>query len=397
MSSDPLLPKILAETTDINLENVDLTNCDREPIHIPNLIQPHGVLLAVSAVDYRILQVSLNTDQMLGIKPQKLLNKPLGELVGLEQLEAIKLCLSESFEQINPIPIKLTRNHETVTFDGIVHGNGEIIIVELEPSKPSPNIDFFNFYKLVKNPIDRLQNTRTLEELCQAIAQEIKKLTEFDRIMVYRLDEEGSGTVIAEVANSELEPFLGLRYPATDIPKQAKYLYSLNYLRLIPDATYKPVELIPQLNPLTNQPLDLSMSVLRSVSPLHTEYLANMGVSASMSISLLKNKQLWGLIACHHNTPKQLPYEIRTVCEFIGQVVSFELAAKEDHHDSDYKMKLKSMQSQFVEAISQAAELETGLTQDPTHILDLVDAGGVALSFGDKLTLIGNTPDKEFI
>ncbi|MGL4883436.1 MAG: GAF domain-containing protein, partial [Waterburya sp.] len=236
-----------------------------------------------------------------------------------------------------------------------------------------------------------------LEELCQAIAQEIKKLTEFDRIMVYRLDEEGSGTVIAEVANSELEPFLGLRYPATDIPKQAKYLYSLNYLRLIPDATYKPVELIPQLNPLTNQPLDLSMSVLRSVSPLHTEYLANMGVSASMTISLLKNKQLWGLIACHHNTPKQVPYEIRTVCEFIGQVVSFELVAKEDHQDSDYKMKLKSMQSQFIEAISQAVELETGLTQDPTHLLDLVDAGGVALSFGDKITLIGNTPDKEFI
>ncbi|MGL5793626.1 MAG: GAF domain-containing protein, partial [Waterburya sp.] len=397
MSSDPLLPKILAETTDVNLKNVDLTNCDREPIHIPNLIQPHGVLLAVSAVDYRILQVSFNTDQMLGIEPQELLNKPLGELVGSKQLEAIQDCLSESFEQINPIPIKLTCNHKTVTFDGIVHGNGEIIIVEFEPSKPSPNIDFFNFYKLVKNPINRLQNTRTLEELCQAITQEIKKLTEFDRIMVYRLDEEGSGTVIAEVANSELEPFLGLRYPATDLPKQAKYLYTLNYLRFIPDATYKPVNITPQLNPQTNQPLDMSMSVLRSVSPLHTEYLANMGVAASMTISLLKNKQLWGLIACHHNTPKQVPYEIRTVCEFIGQVVSFELVAKEDHQDLDYKMKLKSMQSQFVEAISQAVELETGLTQNPTHLLDLVDAGGVALSFGDKITLIGNTPDKEFI
>ncbi|MGL5939784.1 MAG: ATP-binding protein [Waterburya sp.] len=397
MSSDSISQDLLAANTEPNLQDVDLTNCDREPIHIPNLIQPHGVLLAISAADYQILQVSLNIDEMLGIEPQKLLNKPLGELVGSEQLEAIQDCLSESFEQINPIPIKLTCNGEIASFDGIVHQNGQIIIVELEPSKPSPNIDFFNFYKLVKNPIHRLQNTCTLEELCQAITQEIKKLTEFDRIMVYRFDEEGSGTVIAEIANSELEPFLGLRYPATDIPKQAKYLYSLNFLRLIPDATYKPVELTPQLNPLTNQPLDLSMSVLRSVSPLHTEYLANLGVSASMSISLLKNKQLWGLIACHHNTPKQVPYEIRTVCEFIGQVVSFELAAKEDNQDLDYKMKLKSMQSQFVEAISLAAELETGLTQDPTHLLDLVDASGVALSFGDKITLINNTPDKEFI
>jgi light-regulated signal transduction histidine kinase (bacteriophytochrome) len=242
MSSEPLFLKILAETTDINLKNVDLTNCDREPIHIPNLIQPHGILLAVSADDYQILQVSLNTDQMLGIEPQELLNKPLGEFLGSEQLEAIQLCLSEGFEHINPLPIQLTREREILSFDGIVHQNGEIIILELESSITSQKVDFFNFYKLVKNPINKIQSTRTLEELSQAIAQEVKKITEFDRIMVYRFDKEGTGTVIAEVANSELEPFLGLRYPATDIPQQAKYLYSLNFLRLIPDATYKPNE-----------------------------------------------------------------------------------------------------------------------------------------------------------
>ena len=148
---------------------------------------------------------------------------------------------------------------------------------------------------------------------------------------------------------------------------------------------------------MNNKPLDMSMSVLRSVSPLHTEYLDNMGVAASMSISLLKNKQLWGLIACHHNTPKKVPYEIRTVCEFIGQIVSFELAAKEDNQDLDYKMKLKSIQSQFVESISQGSELKTSLTQNPAHLLNLVGADGVALSFGEELTLIGKTPDEESI
>jgi two-component system, chemotaxis family, sensor kinase Cph1 len=397
MSSNPLSSKILAETTDINLKNVDLTNCDREPIHIPNLIQPHGVLLAISVDDYQILQVSLNTSQMLGIEPQELLNKPLVELLGEEQVEAIQNCLSEDFEHLNPLSIKLTREGKIITFDGIVHQNEEIIILELEPSQANETINFFNFHKLVKNPVNKIQNTNTLDELCQAIAQEVKKITGFDRVMVYRLDEEGAGTVIAEAANSELEAFLGLRYPATDIPKQAKYLYTLNFLRLIPDATYEPVELIPQLNPRTNQPLDMSMSVLRSVSPLHTEYLANMGVTASMSISLLKNKQLWGLIACHHSTPKQIPYEIRTVCEFLGQVVSFELAAKEDNQDLDYKMKLKFIQSEFVAAISYAEELETGLTQNSTNILDLVNASGVALFFGETITLVGDTPDPEFI
>ncbi len=215
--------------------------------------------------------------------------------------------------------------------------------------------------------------------------------------MIYQFDDTGSGTVIAEAAQAELEPFLGLRYPATDIPKQAKYIYTLNHLRLIPDATYEPVGLTPQYNPLTNKPLDMSMSTLRSVSPLHTEYLDNMGVAASMSISLLKNKQLWGLIACHHNTVKKIDYKTRTICEFIGQIASFELAAKEDIQDADYKMKLKSIQSEFVGSISQAEELEAGLIENPQRLLDLVGATGVALSFGEDITLIGDTPEKSAI
>ena len=397
MTLDFPSPEILAAITDINLQNVDLNNCDREPIHIPNLIQPHGVLLAVSAENYQILQVSLNTTVMLGIEPQKLLGKPLTDLLGEKQVAAVKRCLAEEFDHINPLPIQLIGDRSTLKFDGIVHRSGEIIILELEPSQPSQEVDFFNFYRLVKSPINKIQNTNTLEHLCNTIVREIKAITGFDRVMVYRFDNEGAGQVIAEAASEELEPYLGLRYPASDIPKQAKYLYTLNFLRLIPDATYEPVGLIPQTNPLTNKPLDLSMSVLRSVSPLHTEYLDNMGVAASMSISLIQNKQLWGLIACHHNTPKPIPYKIRTICEFIGQIVSFELAAKEENQDLDYKMKLKSIQSQFVKTMSQAEALETGLTQNPAHLLDLVGADGVVLSFGKKITRIGNTPSEAAI
>ncbi|ELS05233.1 bacteriophytochrome (light-regulated signal transduction histidine kinase) [Xenococcus sp. PCC 7305] len=388
-------------TTDVDLANCYLAErealCDREPIHIPNLIQPHGVLLAVSATEYQILQVSLNTAEILGIESQKLLGRSLSEFLGEEQVTAIKSCLSEDFDNINPLPIQINRDGLTTSFDGIVHRNQEIIILELEQTQPSEEVDFFNFYKLVKSPVNKLQSTNTLEELCNAIAKEVRQITGFDRVMVYRFDQDDAGTVIAEAKTAELEPFLGLHYPASDIPKQAKYLYTLNFLRLIPDAAYEPVGLIPKLNPLTNKPLDMSMSVLRSVSPLHTEYLQNMGVAASMSISVLKNKQLWGLIACHHNSQKKVPYEIRTVCEFIGQIASFELAAKEANQNLDYKMKLKSIQSQFVATISQAEELVTGLTQNPQELLDLVGAVGVALSFGKDLTLIGDTPDKEFI
>ncbi|MBE9045092.1 GAF domain-containing protein [Pleurocapsales cyanobacterium LEGE 10410] len=389
--------KILAATTDFDLQDVNLTNCDREPIHIPNLIQPHGVLLAVSATEYKILQVSLNTLDILGREPQSLLNQSLSELLGEKQVWAIKGCLAEDFEQINPLSVNLTGEGKELTFKAIVHSYEDIVLVELEPSQSNKEVNFFDFYKLVKSPITRIQNTFTLEELCNTIATEVRQITGFDRVMVYRFDREGAGQVIAEAARQDLEPFLGLHYPATDIPKQAKHLYTLNFLRLIPDATYEPVGLIPQFNPLTQKPLDLSMSVLRSVSPLHTEYLANMGVAASMSISLLKNKRLWGLIACHHNTPKQVSYETRTVCELLGQVVSFELANKEDNQDLDYRMKLKSIQSKFVETISQAEELKAGLTQNPAHLLDLVGATGVALSFGAETTLIGKTPDERAI
>ncbi|MEM9507763.1 MAG: ATP-binding protein [Cyanobacteria bacterium P01_E01_bin.35] len=397
MASDSTSQEILAATTDINLQNSDLTNCDREPIHVPNLIQPHGVLIAIAADTYQILQVSLNTESMLGIKPQELLEQPLAKLLGKQQVAAIKRCLEKDFEQVNPIPIELASGESVKSFDGIAHRNGEIIIFELEPSLPTQKANFEHFYRLVKSPISRIQKTSTLDELCQAIAQEIKGISGFDRVMVYRFDQEGSGTVIAEASAAELESFLGLRYPATDIPKQAKYLYTLNYLRLIPDAAYEPVGITPQYNPLTNQPLDMRMSVLRSVSPLHTEYLGNMGVTASMSISLIKNQQLWGLIACHHNTPKQVSYEIRTICEFIGQIVSFELAAKEDTQDSEYRIKLKSIQSQFVEIISQREDLQTALTENHQLLLDLVSADGVALCFGEKIILIGNTPKQKAI
>lgn len=315
------LEENLPQNTDFNLEKLDLTNCDREPIHIPNLIQPHGVLLAISATEYKILQVSLNTKKILGIEPENLLNQPLSYLLNQDQIQSFENCLSEDFSCINPLPITIQKEEKNLNFDGIAHRNQDIIILELEPTQPNQVTNFFNFYQLVKNPIARIQKTKTLNELCNAIAQEVKSITNFDRVMVYRFDQEGAEAVIAEAAEAELESFLGLNYPASDIPRQAKHLYTLNCLRLIPDATYEPVGISPQLNPLTNQPLDLSMSTLRSVSPLHIEYLHNMGVSASMSISLMQNQELWGLISCHHNTPKQVPYEIRTVCEFIGQIV----------------------------------------------------------------------------
>ncbi|HEY9845279.1 MAG TPA: ATP-binding protein, partial [Candidatus Caenarcaniphilales bacterium] len=171
-------------------------------------------------------------------------------------------------------------------------------------------------------------------------------------------------------------------------------LYTFNRLRLIPHVNYRPVELVPLNNPVTHRPLDLSFSVLRSVSPIHIEYLNNMEVAASMSISLVKDKKLWGLIACHHQSEKYLTYEVRTACEFLGQVMSLELATKEDNEDLDYRMKLKLIQSQFVEAIPQAENFIDGLVESESNLLELVSAQGVALSSLDELVVMGKTPSE---
>ncbi|MBD2604613.1 GAF domain-containing protein [Scytonema hofmannii FACHB-248] len=372
--------------------NVDLTNCDREPIHIPGLIQPYGILFVLQQPELTILQVSKNTFDLIGIHPEELLGKQLQYLLDIQQVSTLQQCLSTDFESVNAIKISLETPQNTFLFDGVIHHSQEVLILELLPTISQTNQDFLSFYQLVKAPLNQIQNTLNLQELCQVLAKQVRKITEFDRVMIYRFDEEGAGKVIAEDKLEEITPYLSLHYPASDIPKQAKQLYTLNWLRLIPDANYQPVELIPTHNPVTNEPVDLSYSVLRSVSPIHIEYLHNMGVSASMSISLIKNKKLWGLIACHHNTPKYIPYYIRTACEFLGNVMSLEIGTKEENEDLDYKLKLKTIQSKFVEAISETTNLKDALTEHENELLELVSAGGVAVCLNQEILLFGKTP-----
>jgi len=377
----------------INSETVDLTICDREPIHIPGSIQPHGFLLILREPELKIIQVSENTAEFIGKQPKNLLNTYLEDLLIPKQIAAIKKCLQSDFENVNPLKLTFNKKSKIITFDGIIHRLEGVLLLELEPTKTKKNQDFFGFYHLVRGTISKLQNISKLAEMCNVIVREVQKITGFDRVMVYQFDQAGAGTVIAEVKREDLTPFLGLRYPASDIPKQAKQLYTGNWLRLIPDVNYQSVPLIPQLNPLTNSPTDLSFSVLRSVSQIHIQYLHNMGVGASMSISLIKNKKLWGLIACHHESMKHLSYEIRTACEFLGQVVSWELIAKEDNEDLDYKMKLKLILSKFMESIPENNDFVDGLTQSEVDLLALTNAQGVAICQNDQWISIGQTPE----
>ncbi len=331
-----------------DLEAVSVTNCDREPIHTPRSIQPHGVLMVLTEDELKISQISANSLDILGLAPEYLLDRPLADFIGSDRVIDIVNCLERNFENINPSTISFVRaGSSTLNFNGIVHRaiSGEIVL-ELElltDNIDNLNKDFLHFYLQIKNTLAKIQTVANLSELCNLIVEEIRRITGFDRVMVYRFNEQGDGEVIAESKQDHLDAFLGMHYPDSDIPKQAKHLYTLSWLRLIPDIDYQPIALVASDNMPT--PLDMSHCNLRSVSPIHIEYLKNMEVAASMSVSLIQKQELWGLIACHHCSPKFIPYEVRTVCEFLGQLMSTELANKEANENLDYKLQLKNIVS----------------------------------------------------
>ena len=374
---------------------VDLTTCDREPIHIPGAIQPHGMLLAVRAVDEVIVQASESTLALIGRSARDLLGLHLAELIdSSSHLEVDRLLRRDLMVE--------TRTAATVAsaavsvggkpFKCIAHRSGELLIVELEPDRSSGS-SAQDLVRSLQLAMAGTTSTTTLSQLAQVAADQVRDLARFDRVMVYRFDAEWNGAVIAEAKRDELEPFLGLHYPASDIPVQARALYARNRLRFITDRDYTPSPLVPERNPLTGAPLDLSQSVLRSVSPVHIEYLRNMGVRASMSVSILDGDRLWGLIACHHYAgPRFVTYEVRRLCELVGELISLQLVAKQDSEDLAYSSRMRLLIAELAGSMDRGTDLAESLTQGSPSLRDLFDVGGAAVINGDHVFTVGKTP-----
>ncbi|WP_179075205.1 ATP-binding protein [Nostoc sp. C057] len=369
-----------------------LTNHDRKPIHIPGSIQPHGVLLALST-QLEILQVSNNTQAYVGKEPKDLLGKPLSYLLKAQQVEAVKQCLVKKIGSPNTFKVSINTSDGVRDFDAIAHRTEEAVILELEPTDSKSEVSFLGFHALAGEAIAKMQSTSNLIEFLHLVAEEVQKIIGFDRVMVYQFDESEAGSVVAEVKREDLSPYLGLHYPATDIPAQARELYTRCFLRFLPDLTAESVQLVPTQNPTTHQHLDLSYSVLRSFDWCCAEYHQNMGVKALLVISLIQEQKLWGLISCHHQTPKYISYEVRKMCEFLGQIVSSELAHKISSSEWDYKVKLKSLQSEFLESISQADNFIDALIKPEIRLLDFVSASGAAVCLDNEINLVGTTPN----
>ncbi|NTW97180.1 MAG: GAF domain-containing protein [Oscillochloris sp.] len=372
----------------------DLTNCDREPIHIPGSIQPHGVLLALSEPDLTIIQASANTQPFLGRELHALLGQPLSALLSPDQLAYLRECIAGEQVDENPLyTLTMAIGDQGQLFDVIAHRMSGLLILELERSTQGDPTASLRVYRMVKAAVTACQRTASLRAFAQALTSAVRKLTGFDRVMVYQFQPDESGMVIAEECREGLSSYLDLRYPASDIPRQARALYLRNWLRLIPDVAYQPVPMLALEPAHPSIPLDMSYAGLRSVSPIHIEYLKNMGATASMSISLIKNDQLWGLVACHHHSgPHYLSYDIRAACEFLGHVVSLQIADKEAAEDATYTIRIQETQAELVHHMSTVNDVVAGLSRFEPNLMGLIDAGGVAICLEGQCVLLGVTP-----
>ncbi|WP_432488794.1 SpoIIE family protein phosphatase [Kineococcus sp. SYSU DK018] len=372
---------------------VDLTNCDVEPIHVPGAVQPHGFLLAVDRGTHEVVVASASTDALLGREPGDLLGRPLREVVG-ERLAGEVLARDAADDVGEPLHTALDPAGGTRTdVDVVLHVSGERLVVEVEPVGSSPGFSPVS-YRSARAAVGRLTEAPSVDALVQQLAREVRTLTGFDRVMVYRFDARWNGEVVAEDRRDDLNAFRGLRYPASDIPAQARRLYAVNWTRLIADVGYTPSPLHPVLDPGTGAPLDLSHSVLRSVSPIHVEYLRNMGVSASMSVSLVLDGRLWGLIACHHYSgPHRPSYDARSAAEFLGQTASQLIASRERSDERDEALHAQELLAALVaDATGSGGDPFAALMADQ-RLLDLLCAGGAALADGGRLVTLGTVPD----
>jgi light-regulated signal transduction histidine kinase (bacteriophytochrome) len=369
-----------------------LANCADEPIRFPGAIQPHGLLLTLTEPGLEIIQVSANVETLLARAPQTLIGQPLRGLIGDAHTQAVQQALQQPTLFDAP-PLRVEVNG--TVFEGLLHRHQGVLILELEI-----HVENFQPRNVAGNQthlgrmLQRLQAATTLQALYDISVREIQAMTGYDRVLIYRFEEEGHGQVIAEASDPSMEVFNGLFFPASDIPEQARELYRTNWLRIIPNADYAPVPLIPKLRPDTQTPLDLSFATLRSVSPIHCQYMKNMGVLSSMSISLLKGDRLWGLISCGNRQPLHVPHELRTACQTIGQVLSLQISAMEALEVSrqrEEKVEALALLTQAM--IDSPQNVFDGLAGQPHVLMALTGAGGIAIIEDKQLHRYGNCPE----
>jgi chemotaxis family two-component system sensor kinase Cph1 len=371
----------------ITLQSPDLSSCDREVIHAPGAIQPHGMMLVVGMPDLLLNQVAGEIESRLDVS--EWLGHPLSHLVGTD-LSADVAVFMESSSADGFVGQLHTKAGETL--DMSAHVSGSSIIIELEASSTEglPAARVMNRVAKAANAFERAE---TVAALCELAAVEFRRLSGFDRIMIYQFLDDDAGKVIAEDKRPDMHSFLNHHFPASDIPPQARALYVRNILRVIPNSSYEPVTLRPPVATM----LDMSDSSLRSVSPMHLLYLQNMGVQASASFSIIRDGVLWGLVACHNETPRLLTYDVRAACHSLVGSLARQIKAKIEAEGYRQRIRLRGFEDDMVALLSREGSLDTGLTNHLDEIARMMAGDGIAVLRGRELVTSGSCPPDDEI
>jgi light-regulated signal transduction histidine kinase (bacteriophytochrome) len=381
-----------------NKMTLDLSACDKEPIHAIGSIQPHGALLVLSEPALEVVQASANSASLLHFTQGQVVGAPAEKLFSEPSIVQIKKILSQhqSGDFSPSLPFWITPKQLQKPLRGYMHRHEGACILELEPAAVIIE-DQSALEQWIAVDLLQLLESATVPDLLEVTAKQIQDICNFDRVLIYQFDRDWHGTVVAEHRGKLMPSFLGHRFPASDIPSQARLLYTKNKIRLLVDVDAWPSAVTPTDNPVTGRPLDLTYSLLRSMSPVHIEYLKNMGVRASMSISLMVRNKLWGLIVCHHTTAKLVDFAGRARCELIAKVVANLVENIEQHEIIREKLRLGLEHDKIIIKLSRADSVVQGLCDQLSDLVLLTNASGAALLGDGILELFGITPAKQLV
>ena len=377
----------------VKRHGVTLATCDSEPVQTPGCVQAHGVLLVLRLPDLQILQVSESCVTLLGAEPQDLLGHPLAAAIGEAPALSIMRFLEQCDLDDNPIYVlTLPARAGGSRLDASVHTTQGIAILELEATGRSEGAEP-DYVGLFQKTIKRLQGARSVLELSRTLTAEVRGITGFDRVMVYRFHADGHGEVFAESRDEAYAPWLGLHYPAADIPKPARAVFAKVWCRPVPDISGALAELVPLAHPTTGLPLEMTHCALRGPSTMYTEYLRNMGVKGCLTMALREDGKLWGLVSCHHYAgPRHLSYAVRAACELIAQVASLQLHATEDREHLLERLRVESLHNDLVARAAQGAGL-AAFVDGGAGMLQGLAVGGAAIFHEGAWRTVGTTPN----
>ena len=394
-TSLPVIPPIVGDVS----EQLDFRDCDLEQIQLSGHIQPYGILIGIDELATKIVQVSENIVDFCGVPAIAVIDQTLDCIFPQFQIDIFaSFSTQKDLEILNPIQVTIQIEDREYLFHAVMHRADGLLILELEALSQNSNNDL-RIYHEAQSTAASIRKSADFNEMIDLLVRKIREITQYDRVLIYQFDRDNSGDVIAECKEESLESLLGLHYPATDISTIARNLYCLNWVRLIVDINYRPVPILPPQNPITGEPLDLSFSILRSVSKFHVRYLGGMGVCASLCISLITDDdKLWGMIVCHHYSPKYLDYKTRKTCEFLGQLLSVSIINKHEKLIDDCRLKIKQIQSKLKQSILDGSQLmDNRFTENVDDLLNLVSAQGAVICLNNRTSILGQCPSQEFI